>query len=164
MSKRSQTPQRGRVALLVTSSLIGLAAAWACAPGGDDLAGRIATAVSQGDGAVVDFARLTGFPWDRLHVFPPYTRLEQITAELGFEWSLAPDIGLHEREHVNLFVFVRDGEVVDYVQFPRYECDFAGPFRADGYPPEAAAFVVREEEGGYSRWVLHPRDPAKGRS
>jgi hypothetical protein len=147
----------GRGALRVVLLLVGVAAGWACARGEDDLASRIAAVVARGAGSVVEFAALTDFAWDRLHIFPPHTRLDQITAQLGFEWSLAPAIGLQEQEHLDLLVFVRGGEVVRYVLFPRYTADFAGPFRSDGYAPEEAVFVVRKEEGGYSPWILRAR-------
>jgi len=150
--------KRVHVAGLVASLLVASAVGWACARGGDDLASRIAAAVSQGDGAVVDFARLTDFAWDRLHVFPAHTPLARITEELGFAWSSAADYGLHEREEVILLVFVRGGEVVHHVSFRRYDGDFVGSFRRDGYPPEASVFVVSAEEGGFARWTV--RRPA----
>jgi hypothetical protein len=154
---------RRPIARLAASLLLAAAAGWGCSPGGDDLAGRIAAEVERGDGAVVDLAALTDFAWDRVHFFPPRTPLAQVTAELGFDWPPAPDMGLDEREHVILLVFVRAGEVVHFLPFRRYDADFAGPFPSTGYTPEGAVFVAREEPGGYARWTLRPRDSAAGR-
>jgi hypothetical protein len=144
---------RQRAALLAASLLVVAAAGGACS-GRDDLAGRIAAAVAQGDGASVDFSDLTDFEWDRLHIFPPRTRAEEVTAELGFEWPGVHDMGLLEREHVLLFAFVRGGEVVHATPYRRYHGDFTGPFPRGGYTPETAVFGVREEEGGFARWVV----------
>jgi hypothetical protein len=142
-----------RAALLAVLLLVVAAAGGACS-GGDDLAGRIAAAVAEGDGAVVDFSRLTDFGWDRLHIFLPGTRAEHVTAELGFEWPAVRDMGLLEREHVVLFVFVRGGEVVRVTPFRRYRGDFIGPFSPGGYSPDSAVFHVRAEQGGYARWAV----------
>jgi len=151
---------RHSIARLAASLLFAMAAGSACSPGGDDLTSRIAAEIARGGGAVVDLAALTDFAWDRVHFFPPRTPLAQVTEELGFDWPLAPDMGLDEREHVVLLVFVHAGEVVHFLPFRRYDGDFAGPFPSTGYAPEDAVFVVREEPGGYARWTLRPRDSA----
>ena len=144
----------GRRAACLVGLLLTVAALGGACSSGDDLAGRIAAAVAEGDGAVVDFSHVTDFGWDRLHIFPPGLRAEQVTAELGFEWPAVHDMGLLEREHVVLFVFARSGEVVHFTPFRRYHGDFVGPFPPGGYSPETAIFDVREEEGGYARWAV----------
>lgn len=120
-----------------------------CSRSGPDreLERRVLEEASRGAGTVVRMATLTGFAWDRLHIFDPYTMRDRIEAELGFAWPEADRTGIDSSDGMALLVFVKDGAVVRYVAQRRW-ADFAGQHRRGGYAPADAAFRVTPRGDG----------------
>jgi hypothetical protein len=114
------------------------------------LAGQIAdgieTAVST-NATQINLADLTDFAWDNLYIFAPYTTPEQINAALGFTWpeAASADITLHD--DITLLIFVQNGRIVDHVEFPRAQGDFAAAAAAQPYTPERAIFDIAGTNG-----------------
>jgi hypothetical protein len=114
------------------------------------LAGQIAdgieTAVST-NATQINLADLTDFAWDNLYIFAPYTTPEQINVALGFTWPDAESSDIAMHDDITLLVFVENGRVVDHVEFPRAQGDFAAAAAAQPYPPEQAVFVLDNSNG-----------------
>jgi hypothetical protein len=106
---------------------------------------RISLALSRemqhGPGATVDLAAIAPFPWDRVHIFHPYTTHDTICNSLGFNWGDVGRTTTEWNEGVNLVVFVRNGEVVHWFEHSRREelADLAG---SNGYARTQARFEV----------------------
>jgi hypothetical protein len=95
----------------------------------------------------------TSFDWDKFYVFAPYTTPEDIQRSLGFNWSQSNCFGLSSRDDINLLVFVKDGKVVQFLEYPRGDVDFAEftvsfeprlskEKRPDYFSPATAVFYV----------------------
>src|SRR5437660_8131334 len=82
-----------------------------CSHSDRSLERRIAAEADKGAGTVVHLASLTGFSWDRVHIFAPYTSQDTIDAQLGFAWPEAAATGISDSEGIALLVFVKDGKV-----------------------------------------------------
>jgi hypothetical protein len=67
----------------------------------------------------------TSFAWDKFYVFAPYTTSEDIQRTLGFNWSQSNCFDLSSRDDINLLVFVKDGKVIQFLEYPRGDVDFA---------------------------------------
>lgn len=101
------------------------------------------------DNPRIQMDTVTNFEWDHLYVFPPYTSMESIQSVPGFQW-----IGLHEyktgiemSDSINLLVFIKGGRVVDYIDFPRGQGDFAEVSKSDGFTPKEAVFDIEKTDG-----------------
>ena len=133
--------------ILATAAILALGA---CDADGDqELSARIAVAASNGDSAVVDITKLTAFPWERLHVFGPYTTSEKIEKELGFSWRRSDAIEMFD--HFALLVFVQNQRVVRFVVHDRGNGDLCGSHRQGGYLPSTAVFRCRKDSQGVPR-------------
>jgi len=110
------------------------------------LAGEVGKKRGSNNVVEIRFKDLTGFKWDKVYIFPPYTTRKVIDDDLGFHWKTARSIQMDLRDDVNLIVFTNDGEVVFYVEHPRSLGDIDGNYRREGYSPDEAIFTVGEGE------------------
>ncbi|MBD2770370.1 hypothetical protein IC235_20985 [Hymenobacter sp. BT664] len=80
---------------------------------------RVAQAISAvqdrpiGDSLTIDVAQVANFPWDTLYVFPTTTVVERISRAIGTPWPGGENV--HEDD--NLWVFMHQGQIADYVYF-----------------------------------------------
>ncbi|MGV2882478.1 hypothetical protein [Paenibacillus taichungensis] len=86
----------------------------------------------------IDFKKITGFSWDKVYVFTPYTPEEEINQQLGFNWSKANLIEYYDS--FNLLVFVKENKVVQYVKFPRTNGKFIVESKNEFAPDEKVEF------------------------
>jgi hypothetical protein len=109
---------------------------------------RLADSVARKRGnnkeVTVKLKDLTDFKWDRVYIFPPYTRLETIDNDLGFVWPQARSIRIDYRDDINLIVFTDNKQAVAYVEHPRSLGDLDGNYKREGYSPDEAIFIVEE--------------------
>jgi hypothetical protein len=98
--------------------------------------------VRQGPGAVVDFAQIAPFAWDRLYIFGPYTPPEEIDACLGFHWSEYWRTSIRGNKGHNLVMFVREGRVVHWFEHPRNCGELEELADPKGYARAEAKFEV----------------------
>jgi hypothetical protein len=110
------------------------------------MAEAVARAADDSQHPNVDFTRLGPFPWDTLHVFGAYTPPTEIDKELGFHWPGASDSLIQAQDTVALVVFVKDGMVVQWIDFPINRGRFA-PTRT-GIPRQRAIFRFAEHYAG----------------
>ena len=85
------------------------------------------------------------FEWDQFYVFTPYSTYDSINESLGFRWRGARKTRIHERDDINLLVFVKDGRVIQHVTQVRFEGDFSTLRAAEAYTPDESFFEIRVE-------------------
>ena len=114
-----------------------------------------AIAASAESGTPVEFARIIDFPWERADILVNY-KPEGATDNCPFDWDWS-------REHrekliaadlLTVIVFLNGGRLVNYLEYPRDEADFAGV--RNPYTPETARFEAKPSPDGPSRFVLSP--------
>ena len=76
---------------------------------------------------VVKVSSVTDFSWDKLFIFGPYTPSDKIDRQLGYIWSSKAKDRIAFTQGVSLMVFVQDGIVVRYFEYPRQYGDFELP-------------------------------------
>lgn len=126
--------------------LMAVTGLWGCAgPRGGELEQRLAEAI-RGE-KPVDIGSLTDFAWERLYVFPPYTPRRDILEHLGREWNGVEQTGIDRSDDRCLLVFVKGGQVVRFLEFPRKLGDFAGVQALKGLDRNRAVFEIRRQNG-----------------
>jgi hypothetical protein len=110
-----------------------------------DLSTDISNAVLQnkaGERAVIDMSKITTFSWDKLYIFPPYTPYEKINSILGTEWFGSRRI--EGDENIVLFVFTKEGKVVQYLEYLRISSDFSNTGKME-YSFDDALFTINQQ-------------------
>ncbi|AKQ63756.1 putative lipoprotein [Myxococcus hansupus] len=92
-------------------------------------------------GGTFHLAELTDFEWDTFHVFTPYIGEELIKDRLGMDWSGAREV--YDTEC--LLVFVKGGDVVLDLSFPRHQGDFSN-MKQRRFGQDDAMFTVSPGE------------------
>jgi hypothetical protein len=146
------------IAIILVVPVLWFACTWKDWNPDPELEGRISDAVAAG--GEFRMADCTGFAWDRVHVFQPYTSPADIEAALGFSWVGAGWTGIDSSDGAVLLVFVRDHDVVCYVMHPRGWGDFTYTHAPNaGLTPSDAVFAVTDEGDGMPRVALAARPP-----
>ena len=128
--------------------LLALALLAACGRPGADISREIARQYQLSGGGSVNLAQAVPGPWEEVCVLGP--RSDNIAAgnTLGFDWDAEGRTSIETDERISLLVFVKDGEVTQYVEHPRADGDFS---RVSG------KCFAREESG-----FVHEAIPAGG--
>ena len=120
--------------------LLVLASLAACGRPGAETSREIARQFQSSGGGSVNLAQAVPGPWEEVCVLGP--RSDNITANntLGFDWDAESKTSISTSERISLLVFVKDGEVLDYVEHPRADGDFS---RVSGkcFAREESSFV-----------------------
>jgi hypothetical protein len=82
--------------------------------------------------------------WEKICILGPYMGNKEAKATLGFEWDVESKTQIRTNEGISLLLFVRGGEVVEYVEHPRRLGDFTN-LTMRCFPKEKAVFVQREQ-------------------
>ncbi|MDB6134726.1 MAG: putative lipoprotein [Verrucomicrobiales bacterium] len=106
------------------------------------------------DSGGIQLRRLTEIPWERLHIFGPYTSPEQVNAALGFPWRDRHLTKIGMMDDRNLLVFTAGGKVVLSVLHPRHEADFSQEALNRSFTPEDAVLTADHLPDG--RMELRP--------
>jgi hypothetical protein len=121
----------------------------------------IASRVALGPGTLVDIDSVADFDWDRFFVFEPYTPIDAVEAELGFEWPSGRGTKSANYDGWVLVVFVADSRVVHSFDHPRDNGDLVGLVVPGGYTPGEAQFIV--SVAGDPNWlILEPVGKQRG--
>ena len=104
----------------------------------------------------VDLSKLTDFKWEKAYIFGPYTSEKNINAILGFEWNGVSSTGISHDEGVNLIIFVKGGNDLEWFRIPRHCGDFEIPDELNGFNYDNAQFMVSEVDRGEPWLVLKP--------
>lgn len=117
----------------------------------------LAAQIQRGPGAVIDFAEVAPFPWDRLYIFGPYSSLEHVENCLDFPWPEYRRTSIEYSDSINLVVFVRQKKAVHWFEYPRGRGELGYLADCSGYAREEARFRVQRE--GDDRLVLVREEP-----
>ena len=128
--------------------LLALASLAACGRPGADVSREIARHFQLSGGGSLNLAQAVPRPWEEVCVLGPYSDNISASNTLGFDWNAESKTSILTNEGIALLVFVKDGDVVEYVEHPRADGDFS---RVSGkcFAREEATFV-------------HETIPAKG--
>jgi hypothetical protein len=102
-----------------------LASLAACDRPGGDLSREIARQFHLSGGGSVNLAQAVAGSWEEVCVLGPYSDNVTASNTLGFDWNAESRTSIQTNEAISLLVFLRDGDVVDYVEHPRADGDFS---------------------------------------
>lgn len=97
---------------------------------------------------------LISFDWDELHVFPPYTQLEEVAAHIGEEISCSR-VSVTEK---TLLVLTRRDEVVEALDWQNRRVDFSY-LKDVTYTREDSTFLIDRAPLGRRWYVLSEYRP-----
>ena len=110
-------------------------------------------AIMNGDQAV-RVSQVTQFDWDKLFIYGPYTSVDRIYTQLGYQWPDAERTGIEYSETEFLLVFVKDGKVVAHSKFSRSLGDWEDLERGNEFTKETAVFAVKHGTDTASKRLL----------
>lgn len=102
---------------------------------------------------LVDLGEVSGFDWDSVFIFPPYTPSSEIDQALGYEWEGSRKTGISSDDTINLVVFVAGGEVKRYCRVSRKVADFSLPPEKRRLDRSDARFSVHQYDDS-GRYLL----------
>ena len=73
----------------------------------------------------VNLAEVLPRPWDKVCIFGPYSTSKNAYDTLGFAWPLETQSSIFGSDRLSLLVFVNNQKVVEFVEHPRRDGDFA---------------------------------------
>jgi hypothetical protein len=112
----------------------------ACGRPGAEVSGEIGRMFQQSGGTSVNLAQIVPGNWDELCVLGPYSDNRAARQALGFDWNAEAKTSIHDNEGIALLLFVRDGKILEYVEHPRADGDFAN-LSGKCFSRDDAAFV-----------------------
>lgn len=108
---------------------------------------KVTVIINDDDVNKIDIRKITSFKWSELHVFKPYTSIENIDDSLGFIWKDAGKTFINQEEDFNLLVFTEKNKVVNYIKWPINKGDFMRIEKIK-YPYDSAKFIFKKEKYG----------------
>jgi len=102
----------------------------------------------------IDFIQITSFSWDRLYIFTPYTNYSTIDKTLGYYWLPARSSLIQSRDYVCLLVFVKNRQVVQYIEYYTNEGNFNLAYKETGYLPNNSRFELKDDK--FLVWFPNP--------
>lgn len=106
-------------------------------------------------GGPIRLSRITDFSWDRVDILINYKPKGE-TTDCPFEW----DWSREQREKLiaddllTVIVFLKDGKLIDYLEYPRDRADFVDV--KNPYTPETAVFDVFPSPSSPPEFILAP--------
>lgn len=114
-----------------------------------------AIAASAAANTPVELSRVTDFPWDRADILVNYKPQGSTDdCPFGWDWSREKRGKLIAADLLTVVVFLKDGRLVNYLEYPRDQADFVDV--ANPYTPETAVFKVAPSPDDPSRFILSP--------
>jgi len=117
------------------------------------LAETVKQRIASQDRTPISLAKATGFPWERVHVFGPYSSYEEVLRAIDARWDAVEGTGIEHRDDAVLLVFMRAGQVAAFAMYPRADGDLAEAHAPSGLTPEQARFVARRADRG-GPWIV----------
>jgi hypothetical protein len=110
--------------------------------GSSDISKEIARQTAMSGEARVDLRTVAGPEWERVCFLGPYSGTEQAEKTLGFPWNVESRTPISGSDGINVLIFVRAQEVVDYTEHSRHQ-DF---WRLSGqcFDRDKAVFVNKD--------------------
>ena len=73
----------------------------------------------------VDLAKVVPQAWDKVCILGPYSTPKNVYDTLGFDWPLDMFSSIATNDSIALLLFVNNQEVLEFVEHPRRDGDFA---------------------------------------
>jgi hypothetical protein len=89
--------------------------------------------------ALTDF---TGFDWTEVHIFPPYSTVDQIEVEIWTRWPRFASNAIETDDSITLLVFMDGDRLVRWVEIGRGIADYSDVAAGSPYTPETAVFIM----------------------
>jgi len=115
---------------------------------GDPVSKSIGATVDRGPGTRLALVDHTTFAWERVCVIAPYTTDAQIEAATGIVDARRQAQNIHERDDINLLLFLDDDHVVSSIAHPRNRGDFGPEVVGKCVSKQQAVFIVRTPPAG----------------
>jgi len=87
----------------------------------------------------VNLAKVIPLAWDKVCILGPYSTSTHAQETLGFSWPVEQQSTISTSDHITLLIFVKDSTIVELVEHPRRDGDFANLSR-QCYAREQATF------------------------
>jgi hypothetical protein len=123
------------------------------------LGDSICRAVKSRPADPIKLADVAAFDWDKVYILGPYTNSQDTTKLLGFEWKGVHRTGIVHSDGFEVLVFVKSGQVVEWLRHPRGCGDFEySKERKQNFvlSRNEALFSVSEEDYGGPWLVVRP--------
>jgi hypothetical protein len=104
--------------------------------------------------SVLHIGELTSFEWDSLYIFRPYTPLNEINEKMGFKWTDSRATQINQSDDFNLLLFIKNNQVVNFVELPRNYGDFSRLVSSGPYIKNEASFYVKRSLFGGQDWIF----------
>ncbi len=116
---------------------------------------RAAIEANAGGAEPVRLASITEFPWDRADILVNYKPGGE-TTDCPFQWDWSRDTRekLIAGDLLTVIVFLRDGKLVNYLEYPRDQGDFVDV--KNPYSPDSAVFRVAPSPTDPNGFILTP--------
>jgi hypothetical protein len=105
---------------------------------------KIQTKINNPNRIEIIMKDLTDFKWDSFIVIPPYTKLSLLENELKLNLKKVECTEIEKRDDINVLVFIQNGQVIKFVEYPRWPGDFSELGKIKLYAPNDAIFIVEE--------------------
>ncbi len=110
---------------------------------------------------LVNLDEIVTIPWDRVCILGPYSDNAAATVTLGFPWDAEHQTTIVTSDSIALLLFVKDMNVVEFVEHPRIDGDFANLSRQCILREKA---VFTHQTNPKKGWPgLFPKDVSSGR-
>lgn len=110
---------------------------------------------SSGADSPLRLSQVTDFAWDRADILVNYKPEGSTTdCPFGWDWSREQRENLVAQDLLTVIVFLRDGKLVNYLEYARDHADFADV--ENPYTPETAVFRVSPSPSDPGRFILSP--------
>jgi hypothetical protein len=93
----------------------------------------------------IGLREFTGFDWSEVHIFPPYTTIEQIETETGSPWPPFASRSIETDDSITLLVFMDGDDLLRWVEIDRGIADYSDVAQGSPYTPETAVFFMPVE-------------------
>jgi hypothetical protein len=111
---------------------------------------RSASTAKDTDNPTVTISSVTDFEWDTLFIFPPFTPVDRIHAQLGYKWSDAAKTHIDASDGFHLLVFVKSGTVVHHFKVSR-QIDFQNLEVGNVFSPRDDVFEIKAAGAGETK-------------
>lgn len=101
----------------------------------------------------IDLSEVNDVPWDKVYFFAPYTPVSEVNSVVAGVWVGAWLTDIQYSDRGTLFVFLKNGVVVQHLLFALNIADFSTSVRESGYLPEGAQFILLPGEYVETMWL-----------
>ena len=106
-----------------------------------DYSSRISDQFNATGRTSIDLMQAVPITWDKLCILGPYSGDEEAERTLGFKWPAERRTSIENNDGIALLLFVQNNSVVEYIEHPRDQGDFA-PLASQCFKSSNAKFKI----------------------